>query len=778
MARPVVCIFYSQEDEKEKNKLLSHLGVLQDAGLIDLWSDDRIGAGVDWEAEISQAVAQARVAILLISANFLTSDFILGKVVPTLLKRRESEGLIVFPVIAKACAWRTVDWLTKMNVRPKNRKPVWSDAGSHVDEDLASIAEEVAATIKKEKYDVVTTPAPPEMGFIEFMRTRFWAVAAWGTILLLTVLVFFTMFLHQPTPDTNPSPVPPTTNSISSGAVPQPTLDTNPSPLSPTITHMSSEAMPQPTPDLEPFPENKLGVAIADFGEGTDFKESSKGKDVSEAFYRGLSDQVRQTGLNQVVIRQLKATIHSEAEAKEFGHELQATIVIWGRLGSDDSLFPNFTLLRVLEIAGSLEQPELSTYYTPLSGQTVELGEELSVRTSVLTAFAIGLIHMADRDYEKAVRAFDRAISLAEESSGADVLYDYRGRSHIGLWKFEAALEDFQHALTLNPNNPSLYVDIGNIFYHQQDWPQAVAMYQQALDIRPDYVRAYQGLGATSAIQGNYQQAIQYYKQAIALKEDYALAYCSLGGAHHRLGNQEEAVTALEKCLKFVGANEALKTAAERNLSIIKQLLTVTPTFTFTPSPTPTATHTPTLTPTSTATPTFTPVHLATPIVILSTNTPTPTSIPTSTPTLTPTATSIPYPSPQLKYPSDGIITVGRFIRFEWSWEGTLGPDEYFDLKIRPHSDPNSIFVDWSKEPAYILDGLAWRLEESKTYVWTIQVIQGHYEGETKVLDGYLSPESEGFVIHRGTEHPDPIDPSGEGSGGGGGGSSIGDLGD
>ena len=92
MTQPVIFISYSHKDEREKDRLLSHLGVLQRQGLIGLWSDDHIGAGANWKKEISEAMAQARVAILLISANFLTSDFILGKEVPTLLKRRQSGG--------------------------------------------------------------------------------------------------------------------------------------------------------------------------------------------------------------------------------------------------------------------------------------------------------------------------------------------------------------------------------------------------------------------------------------------------------------------------------------------------------------------------------------------------------------------------------------------------------------------------------------------------------------------------------------------------------------
>jgi hypothetical protein len=148
MTQPVVFISYSHKDEREKNRLLSHLGVLQPGGLISLWSDDRIGAGADWEKEIREAMAQAKVAILLISANFLTSSFILGQEVPTLLRRREREGLTVFPVIAKACAWQEVEWLTKMNIRPKNGRAIWGSGSRRIDEDMATIAKEVAAIVK------------------------------------------------------------------------------------------------------------------------------------------------------------------------------------------------------------------------------------------------------------------------------------------------------------------------------------------------------------------------------------------------------------------------------------------------------------------------------------------------------------------------------------------------------------------------------------------------------------------------------------------------------
>ena len=170
MTKPVVFVSYNHKDEGEKEALLAHLSVLERAGLIEVWVDDRIDGGADWAEAIKQAIDQAHVAVLLISANFLTSDFILGSEVPAFLERRSNAGVTVFPVIAKACAWQAFDWLSKLNVRPKNGRPIWSGSPAQIDEDLSAIVTEVAALAKQVKTrpepgPISSTPEPaPELG--------------------------------------------------------------------------------------------------------------------------------------------------------------------------------------------------------------------------------------------------------------------------------------------------------------------------------------------------------------------------------------------------------------------------------------------------------------------------------------------------------------------------------------------------------------------------------------------------------------------------------------
>lgn len=151
MNRPLIFVSYSRKDEAAKNALLSHLGILAfPAGTIDVWSDDRIGAGEDWRLEIHQAMTRASVAILLLSSDFLSSAFVRTTEVPVLLQRKEQQALVLFPIVARACAWQALDWLTRMNVRPRGARPVWSDGERHVDDDLAAITREIADIVREQ----------------------------------------------------------------------------------------------------------------------------------------------------------------------------------------------------------------------------------------------------------------------------------------------------------------------------------------------------------------------------------------------------------------------------------------------------------------------------------------------------------------------------------------------------------------------------------------------------------------------------------------------------
>jgi hypothetical protein len=77
MPRPTVFVSYSHKDEKWKNRLLPALQVLVQQDLFDVWEDRRIAGGDSWYPEIQTAMARAEAAVCLISANYLSSSFVL-----------------------------------------------------------------------------------------------------------------------------------------------------------------------------------------------------------------------------------------------------------------------------------------------------------------------------------------------------------------------------------------------------------------------------------------------------------------------------------------------------------------------------------------------------------------------------------------------------------------------------------------------------------------------------------------------------------------------------
>ena len=99
MADRRVFISYSHADRKWLERLQVHLRPLIRDSIADIWDDTRIEPGDAWQIEIRKALEAASVAVLLISADFLASDFVQSEELPALLKAAEERGLLILQVI-------------------------------------------------------------------------------------------------------------------------------------------------------------------------------------------------------------------------------------------------------------------------------------------------------------------------------------------------------------------------------------------------------------------------------------------------------------------------------------------------------------------------------------------------------------------------------------------------------------------------------------------------------------------------------------------------------
>src|SRR2546421_1309030 len=127
---------YAHEDEPLLEKLKTHLRSLQRQGLVDVWYDRDISAGTDWVQQIKEQLNTAQIILLLVSPDFMDSDYCYGIEMQRALERHERGEARVIPVIVRPVYWQGI--LGQLQALPTDAKPVrsWSD----VDEAFFDVA--------------------------------------------------------------------------------------------------------------------------------------------------------------------------------------------------------------------------------------------------------------------------------------------------------------------------------------------------------------------------------------------------------------------------------------------------------------------------------------------------------------------------------------------------------------------------------------------------------------------------------------------------------------
>lgn len=99
--RDTVFISYSHLDKSYLNIIKRHFKPLEKH--IEFWEDSKIVPGQKWEDEIKGAMSRAKVALLLVSADFFNSEFITKKEIPPLLEAAERDGATILFLVLKPC---------------------------------------------------------------------------------------------------------------------------------------------------------------------------------------------------------------------------------------------------------------------------------------------------------------------------------------------------------------------------------------------------------------------------------------------------------------------------------------------------------------------------------------------------------------------------------------------------------------------------------------------------------------------------------------------------
>ena len=147
---PKAFISYSHADKDYLKRLLVHLKPLEKKRLLDVWEDSKIKIGEKWEENITEALETANIAILLISADFMSSDFITENELPPILSKAEIKGTKIIPIIVSPCRFSREPSLNRFQAANSPDEPLSLMENSKREVIYDKIASEIESALKKE----------------------------------------------------------------------------------------------------------------------------------------------------------------------------------------------------------------------------------------------------------------------------------------------------------------------------------------------------------------------------------------------------------------------------------------------------------------------------------------------------------------------------------------------------------------------------------------------------------------------------------------------------
>jgi tetratricopeptide (TPR) repeat protein len=155
--KPVELFYcYSHKDEELRDELEKHLSILKREKVIAGWHDRRIGAGKEWKGQIDAHLNSAAVILLLISSDFLASDYCYDVEMKRALERHDAGEARVIPVILRAVDWKGAPF-GKLQCLPTDAKPVTS--WTNRDEAFRDVAQGIRQAVEELLVGSATKPA-------------------------------------------------------------------------------------------------------------------------------------------------------------------------------------------------------------------------------------------------------------------------------------------------------------------------------------------------------------------------------------------------------------------------------------------------------------------------------------------------------------------------------------------------------------------------------------------------------------------------------------------
>jgi TIR domain len=169
--RPIEVFYaYSHKDEALRDELETHLSILRRMGVISGWHDRRISGGMEWNDQISEHLNKADLILLLVSSDFINSEYCWNTEMTRAMQRHQLREARVIPIILRDCVWDSAPF-SKLQALPRDGKPVkaWAsqdEAFKNIALGIRSVAEELGRKAPKPWGKSLVASATPPTGSV------------------------------------------------------------------------------------------------------------------------------------------------------------------------------------------------------------------------------------------------------------------------------------------------------------------------------------------------------------------------------------------------------------------------------------------------------------------------------------------------------------------------------------------------------------------------------------------------------------------------------------
>lgn len=178
------------------------------------------------------------------------------------------------------------------------------------------------------------------------------------------------------------------------------------------------------------------------------------------------------------------------------------------------------------------------------------LQQEFQLEALSNNALSSGIDKYLRKEYEAAARDFEKSISLHPTSSYSADATKYLAQTHLRLGQKEKAIHDYQRGIELNRDRDDLRVDLGNLYYAEDRYDEALVQYKEAVRVNPASSSNHYSLGQGYLKLEKFSQAEAEFRTVLRMEGDSPYGNYGLGLTHIKRENYDKAIENFEKAIR------------------------------------------------------------------------------------------------------------------------------------------------------------------------------------------------------------------------------------